>query len=356
MGSLKDPMRRDAADSGPRPVVGPTRAPRTIRRIVVCLDGSQLSELCIPDAIQLARTFKSKLTLLTVLRPRLDAGAQLSVDALDWEIAKHEAEAYLGRIEHAIKHTSDLPTETRVEQGHPAERIVALSRELGADLTVLGSHGESGLTEWALGSTARQVLAELRGSVFVGRSTPRRTQPDGAPSRILVPLDGTPRTESVLPTAACIASARGAELLLTHVVQEPLATVMLASEEDQALAHKLAERLETSASRYLEHLRTQLAREGTAVRALVLRQTDVLASLLDLIPREGVDLVVLSAHGATCNPAHPFGSVTGHLLAHSTAPVLVLQDLTTSELDRSIWSRKALDAPTLRASFAPGDD
>jgi len=330
--------------------------PRAIRHILVCLDGSSLSELCLPDAIQLARTFGSAITLLRVLPPVLDAGAQPCVDALDSEIAKLEAEAYLHRVEQEITSASDLRVDTRVEQGHAAERIVALSHELGADLTALGSHGESGLTQWALGGTVRQVLAELRGSVLVGRSTPRPQAPPGARARILVPLDGTPRSESVLPTIASIARAGGAEVVLAHIAQEPAETVMLSSEEDLALSRELAARLEAGASRYLERLRSQLAREGTPARALVLRRADVLGSLLDVVQREGVDLVVLSAHGATCNPAHPFGSVSAHLLAHSTVPVLVLQDLTKSELDRSDSSRQPHSAPPLRATFAPGND
>jgi nucleotide-binding universal stress UspA family protein len=157
-----------------------------------------------------------------------------------------------------------------------------------------------------------------------------------------------------LPTAKRIANAHGAELVLVHVVDEPQATAVLRTAEDLDLARELATRLESSAQRYLDHIRDQLARDGASVRALVIRRLDGQQALLELAQKEQIDLVVLSAHGTTCNAAHPFGSVTAHLLAHSVVPLLVLQDLPEPETQRSGDVVDEEVAPPLRASFAPG--
>jgi nucleotide-binding universal stress UspA family protein len=328
----------------PRPAPG-------IRRVLVCLDHSPFSEVCLPHAVFISKTFGSATTLLHVMQPPQERSGPRTTDALGWEISRQEANAYLERFEKEVAEESGQRVDTRLEQGHPAERIMALAREVHADLIVLGSHGEGGVTSWNLGSTVQQILSVARVSVLVARSTSAHPSVV-SPKRILVPLDGALRTESVLPTVARIAEAHGAEVLLVHVVPEPQPTAVLRATEDLELARELATRLELRATRYLEHLRNQLAREIKSVRTLVIRHADERQSLLELAQREQADLIVLSAHGSTCNPARPFGSVTAHLLTHCTVPLLVLQDLPDSELHHGPEAVEEL-APPLRGSYPP---
>jgi nucleotide-binding universal stress UspA family protein len=169
---------------------------------------------------------------------------------------------------------------------------------------------------------------------------------------MLVPLDGSPRTESVLPTAARVARAYGAELLLVHIVQEPMPTLVLHAPEDLALARQLAMRLELSGTRYLEQLRDRLTHENATVRTLVVRHANERQALLELAQKEKIDLIVLSAHGSACDPVHSFGSVTTDLLTHSQVPLLVLQDLADQDLSHNPDARQN-SAPPLRASYPP---
>jgi nucleotide-binding universal stress UspA family protein len=323
----------------------------SLRRILVCLDHSASSNATLKQAISVAETFDSVVTILYVLQPAREAAVLRRTDACSWEIARQEAEAYLVRVQaEAATQAAGIPVDWRLEQGLPAERIMSLAQELGADLIVLGSGG-SGAATWNLGSTARQVLAGAGGSVLVAHGA-NPTQGGGAAAkRILVPLDGSSRAESVLPTAARIAKACDSEILLTHVVAEPLATAMLTAGDDLELARNLATRLESYARRYLENLRDQLGREGLPARAIVLRRADERQSLLDVARQEEVCLIVLSAHGNTCNQARSFGSVAAHLLDHALVPLLVLQDLRERESHSSRENAGPEIAPQLRARF-----
>jgi len=65
------------------------------------------------------------------------------------------------------------------------------------------------------------------------------------------------------------------------------------------------------------------------IKTCVVRHADIRAALLDTARTEKIDMIVLSAHGATCNMEHSFGSVTAHALAYAALPVLVVQDLAT---------------------------
>jgi nucleotide-binding universal stress UspA family protein len=300
--------------------------------------------------MSLARVFESPMTLLHVMQPVGEHSGARITDPLGWEVSRREASAYLERLAGEMGDAWKHRIECKVEQGRPAERIPAIAREIGADLTVIASHGEGGLAAWSLGSTAQQVLAVSRGSVLVVRAA-SPVSSVVTPTHILIPLDGSLRTESVLPTAARIAEAHGAEMLLAHVVVEPQQTAML-HEGDLEIARDLAGRLELRARRYLEHVRGRLPRE-TRVRTLVTRHIDERQSLIDIMSEQHVDLVVLSAHGSVCNPMRPFGSVTHHLLAHSAVPLLVLQDLSESVLERS-GEEAEEQAPPLRSSYPPG--
>lgn len=321
-----------------------------MRRILVCLDRSACSEACLPHAVSLARVFGSRVTLLHVMQPVQEHSGARITDPLGWEVSRREATAYLDGLAKEASVAWGLSVDSRIEQGRPAERITAIAHEIGADLTVIASHGEGGLAAWNLGSTALQVLAVSRGSVLVARSASPAPSVV-TPRHILVPLDGSLRTESVLPTVARIAQMHDAEVLLVHVVAEPLPTAVLHA-EDLDVARELATRLEQRAKRYLEHLRARLPRD-TRVRTVVTRHPDERQSLLEISLLEQIDLVVLSAHGSVCNPTRPFGSVTHHLLSHSMVPLLVLQDLSEPELKRVGEEGDEQSAPPLRGSYPP---
>lgn len=321
------------------------------RRVLACLDRSRASEVCIPYAIALARTFGSPITLVHVMPPPHEHSGPRTHDALSWEIARQQAQGYLERLANKASEALGRPVDVRLEQGHPAERIVDLAHEIGADVTVLGSHGEGGITSWTLGTTLQQLLVVAQTSVLIAHSAsaPRHAV---MPKHILVPLDGSLRSENVLPAAAHIASVNGADITLVHVVEEPLVTTLLDAAEDLELAQRLASRLESAATGYLHRLQERLAHEGTSVNTIVIRHASERQGLLELSQHEQADLIVLSAHGAACDPARSFGGVTTYLLTHSQVPLLVLQDLPEAELHRVRDSVARLQPPVRPASFA----
>ena len=304
------------------------------RRILVCLDRSRISEACLPYAVSLAKTFGSPISLVHVL-PHEEHTSPSPNDALGWEISRQEAQAYLDRLEKEVASASGQPVLTRLEHGRPAERIADVAREMGAALTVLGRNGEGGAPAWNLGSTAQRILSLVKSAMFVAHSP--ASAATATVKRVLVPLDGSHRAESVLPVCALIARAQDAEILLVHVVEEPLPTAMLTAAEDVDLARVLAGRREKGAARYLEQLRHRLERaeNASSVRTLVVRHTNECQCIRQMAEREQSDLVVLSAHGAACDSAQSVGSKTAYLLTHSIRPLLVLQDTPECEQDRA---------------------
>jgi nucleotide-binding universal stress UspA family protein len=306
------------------------RDPARGHRILVCLDRTPDSEASLFPALSLARTLNSAVTLAHVLEPREPHQRAHATDVLDWEISRLEGRAYLEQIRKSAEASLGRSIDTRLEQGRPAERIVDLERELGVDLTFLGSNAGAGLAH--LGGTAQQLLATMHGSLYLAHARPNASA--APPLRILVPLDGSIRTESVLPLAARIAHANRAELLLVNVVREPIANAFMRAGDGLDLARQLATELESAATRYLHRLSEQLASEVASVRTLVVRHANEPQCILDVSNSEHIDLLVLSAHGAGCDPARSFGGVASVLLMRSTVPILVLQDLPEQDAQR----------------------
>jgi nucleotide-binding universal stress UspA family protein len=306
-----------------------------IARALVCLDRSASSDACLPYARFVAEAFGAALTLLHVMPPPGTHEGNRA-DALEWEIARREAELYLDRARASLGVGSERVT-TRLTQGFPAEQIVAVAREVGSDLTILASRGEGQGSASDMGGIAQHVLALASGSVLlIDPECPARIPP----RRIMVPLDGSLRSECVLPIVADLAHLHGAEVLLLHVVTDPTPTAMLSNPDDMRLALSLASRMETNAEGYLARLRARLLRQVPVVQTVVVRRTEERQALLDVAAEHSVDMLALTAHGTTCNMERTFGSVASYLLSHARLPLFVLQDMPRSSMERASVSHR----------------
>ena len=356
-GHEQEPERRsrEVRDSeSPRPPAAgrpfPRRAPAdrkiepTPRHLLVCLDGSPLSEHGLPHAFALANCFGARVTLLRVLECRHDTEHTEPVDALDWEIGHAEVRGYLENLveEHAKR---GLRVDAEVLQGPAAEQISAYARANAVDLTVLTTHGQRGMSEWTLASTARKVVESGLGSALI---IPARLPVAESVryERILVPVDVSARAECALPMGIRIAREQGGGIILAHVMprseligQRPL------SSEDVELEQRLRTRNKRVASRYLRQLQMRYDTAAAPIRTVLTREGDARQSLVDVAKRERADLVILSAHGQTGSCEWLYGSVTTHLMTHSPAPLLIVQDLPAEILDHIRTSRADRKAP-----------
>lgn len=297
--------------------------------ILVPLDGSPLAEGALAHSVALAQAFAARLTLLRVLQRTPEAEPLHFVNALDWRVARAEAQTYLDGLASRLQ-GAGLSVSTAVAEGEAAERIIEFAQGHGVDLIVISNHGESGLSGWNISSVAQKVVRRAYMSTLIVRAY-QATSPDPAGlryRRLLVPLDGSPRAEYALPLAASLARAQGAELLLAHVVARPaLPGRTPPAPEDEALLERLVERSRLEGGRYLQEMGSWLSSEGTSVREALLVGDSVAAALHGLVEDEGVDLVLMTAHGHSGDGRWPYGSVAVSLIARGTTPLLLVQDV-----------------------------
>jgi nucleotide-binding universal stress UspA family protein len=215
---------------------------------------------------------------------------------------------------------------TEVIEGRAAEEICLWARHRGAALTVLCTHGAGGHTDWKLASTARKLVEGAPGSVLLVPVDAAARDGAARYRRLLVPVDGSARAESVLPIARRVAEAQGAELLLAHVVPVPeLTEIGPLDSYDVELRSRLVRRNEEVGNAYLDRLRAKLCGDGVPVRTAVLGGSDVRSCLAGWIAEQDVDLVVLSAQGRSAPADVPLGAVASHLVMQAKTPLLILR-------------------------------
>ncbi|MDX1436647.1 MAG: universal stress protein [Anaerolineales bacterium] len=152
-------VQTDARDNGHKP---------GFNRVLVPLDGSRTSELIMPYALAIRKTFKSELILLMV--PEIPDPSSFGA-SVDWVERKREeavanAWSYLESLKAAVN--DDLPPMRAIVSGsRPAYEIVEVAEKEKADLIMMATHGRGGLDRLWVGSVMERVVATTNLPVFL---------------------------------------------------------------------------------------------------------------------------------------------------------------------------------------------
>ena len=131
------------------------------QRILVPLDGSPISEQCIPFARALALRFHSEVWLLSV--PEEEGNAEL--ESVFQEYLADMAEQFS---------PLRIPVHTEVSGSGPARTVLEVAEREGIDLIILTSHGSGGVERQdfvKLGSSSDKVISEAPCPIFFVSST-----------------------------------------------------------------------------------------------------------------------------------------------------------------------------------------
>jgi len=125
-----------------------------LRKILVPLDGSELAEGALPEAIDLCGTGATLVLLRATEATRLRM-----TDATEAQVAVvEEAQTYLDGVAERARKAGVATVETTVWYAPPGEAIVEAARLRDIDLIVMNTHGRSGLGRLVMGSVADTVL------------------------------------------------------------------------------------------------------------------------------------------------------------------------------------------------------
>lgn len=302
--------------------------------ILVPLDGSLRAERTLSVAARLARSRNATLTLVRVvyIQPEVTAymiPAVIPNDALA-EREEQEARDYLNGIATSPV-LRGVTVKIAVGIGVPSQVILDTINATRADGVVIGSHGRTGLSRWALGSVAQAIVRHSSAPVLLLRQQGPALSDDEAhtrPLRILVPLDGSELAEAALGPAQLlgesISNPGGYELHLVRVIQYPN-TVGADPTRDKARA---------GAQAYLTSIAERFSAAAPVVTTVVLDEdpADALARMtrpgeqvVGAPDADGYDLIAMATHGRSGLARLAIGSVTERVLTATVAPALIVR-------------------------------
>lgn len=150
------------------------------RRIVVPLDGSELAEAALPEAVKLAKHLGAPIHLVRAIDPTTwmpyAAGAEpapaISPDLATQLVGQSQQEARTGLATAAAKLAgSGVEVTQQVLEGSPFFAIADALQP--GDLLVMTSHGRSGVERWLMGSVAEKLVREAPVPVMIVPSQAR---------------------------------------------------------------------------------------------------------------------------------------------------------------------------------------
>jgi nucleotide-binding universal stress UspA family protein len=134
-------------------------------KILVPLDGSEYSLQALEKAVQIAKKFDGKITLINVYSVSSFNVTPSQVFAYVLEIRK-SGELILAEGEKIVK-AEGVQVETLLKEGHIVEEILKKTREGNFDLIVIGAKGISKLKEILLGSVSYGVTSHAPCPVLI---------------------------------------------------------------------------------------------------------------------------------------------------------------------------------------------
>lgn len=174
-------------------------------KILVPLDGSQLSERVLPHVRYFAKALKVLVELVQIIDSQLvtafsDPQQSRYVDVVGSTVRDNSIN-YLERIAGSFLDPSTVICTAEI--GSPAEVIVEKATANPGTLIAMSTHGRSGLQRWLLGSVADKVLHACANPLLLVRAASGGRTGEEAPlTTVLLPLDGSSLAELVLPHVA----------------------------------------------------------------------------------------------------------------------------------------------------------
>ncbi|MEX2194188.1 MAG: universal stress protein [Thermoleophilaceae bacterium] len=143
--------------------------------LVVGTDGSDTAKEAVRQATELAKAVGGTVHLVSAYEPvsetRLREERVQVPEDLQWMVnPREDVEATLSEAAKGIE-SAGVDVSTYAREGDPADAILDVAEEKGADLVVVGNKGMTGARRFLLGSVPNKVSHHAPCSVLIIRTT-----------------------------------------------------------------------------------------------------------------------------------------------------------------------------------------
>ena len=273
--------------------------PPRLDRIVIGTDFSEPARAAAEWAVRVLAP-EAEVMLVHALDVKAPASLGEPGPTVSDAVRRAAREFAVARLKDAASALARPEARVEVTDGRPPSAITAIAESWGADVIVVGPHGERTAGSSRLGTTAERLIRISPIPVLLATGTDGRR-----PRRLVVPVDEVDLTAAVLDWTRMLAQRDGASVTLVHVL-DPADEVVAATE---AWLGKLAEDL-----------------SGSVQVDLVVEAGKAGEHVLAAARRWSADLIVMGRRGRARVIPGVLGSTASVVLREASCPVLVVVD------------------------------
>jgi nucleotide-binding universal stress UspA family protein len=295
------------------------------KKMLVPLDGSELSEVTFNYARELAGRFEGmEVILIHVCTERETIGMH-----------RMYIESAASKIRSDVQQNSNnknVQVRGELLTGAPADEILKYAEKNDIDLILMASHGRSGISRWAMGSVAYKVLRQSKVPVLMVRAgIEDAIILDQLPERrILVALDGTKSAEAILPEVEALAKQWGidvVQIILVRVCPPACVSPDYPSDLDitweecvqqENLKNKLV------AGSYLANIEKRFRDAGYKVRS-ELEMGNPSEEITKASIQNRANLIAMVIHGRSGISRWAYGDTAEEVMMNARTPILLVR-------------------------------
>jgi len=282
-----------------------------LQKILIPLDGSEVAEKAVSSGEEMARRLGSELLLMSVCG--------------NGESSEQNLSAYLQDKAERLQQ-SGINSTTVTIGGDAPDQIIDFAERNGIDLIIMSTHGKTGISRWPMGDTCNKVLHEsyvplllIRGLATVLGETSTHC--------ILVPLDGSRRSEATIPYIASLINTGGSQVILLRVNEAAESHGEIVDDLVPCWEHYSREALSRTDKvirEYLEGIRQRIGNIDAEISCEVLTGKAA-PEIIRYAEEKGISLITMSTHGYSGFSPWQLGSVSRKVIEGSTKPILLIR-------------------------------
>jgi len=293
-------------------------------RMLILLDGSKVAEQVLPYARCLAKALSLPVDLFQAVDAEaLESLANPAQGRYVDTLLNEKRTSSAGYLETVGRSFEAVRLSSAVEIGKPEDLILD---KAGADpqtLVVMATHGRSGIQRWVLGSVADKVLHGVANDLFLVRASEQgKTEGTATLTKVIVPLDGSPLAEKILPQVIELGTKMPLEVILMRAYALPPA---ISPNEYTGFSQELFNQLEGEAKDYLVEKSQELSEQGLRNISYVIDLGYGAEEITRLARKTPDNFIVMCTHGRSGVKRWALGSVTDRVVRHSGDPVLIIR-------------------------------
>ena len=283
--------------------------------VLVATDFSLGGLQAVKRAAQLPLAPGARVVLQHVLPEGLPVRRRSGVEALAAHRLEQAAELFT-RAAQAAGY-QEVRVLGRLDWGEPFVEIVRRGRRMGAELVVVGRHGQRGFKELLIGTTAQRVVRKSDMPVLVVNGEPK-----GPYRRPLLTTDLERSSQRVAEFGARLLDPGVRSAVLLHACVAPYEAFLYRPQPGRSRVLLLRARPEAAAR--LQKLIAILADGGLRLSPRT-RNGDPRTVILQEVKRRHADLVVVGSHGRSGLARTLLGTVAEGVIKSAPCDVLVVR-------------------------------